>query len=65
MESSTVVCSGWMTKKARGRHTMGQVFGNTRLRWFELRCDGENHDTSSFCLIYFKEKGAGKKPKGE
>ncbi|GMH57001.1 hypothetical protein TrRE_jg4370 [Triparma retinervis] len=56
--SCMVVCSGYLTKKARGRHPMGQMFGNTRLRWFELCVDGDGLEgTGQYCLFYYKDKG--------
>ncbi|GMI25311.1 hypothetical protein TrCOL_g11911 [Triparma columacea] len=56
--SCLVVCSGYLTKKARGRHPMGQMFGNTRLRWFELCVDSEGLEgTGQYCLFYYTDKG--------
>lgn len=60
--SSQLICSGFMSKKARGRRMVGKLFDNTRMRWFELRCDGSVLPT--YCLLYYKAKDD-KKPKGE
>ncbi|GMH71610.1 hypothetical protein TrST_g1385 [Triparma strigata] len=59
--SSQLICSGWMSKRSRGRRMVGKLFDNTRERWFELRCDGGVIPT--YCLLYFKDKDD-KKPKG-
>ncbi|GMI05176.1 hypothetical protein TrLO_g13134 [Triparma laevis f. longispina] len=59
--SSQLICSGFMSKKARGRRMVGKLFDNTRMRWFELRCDGSVLPT--YCLLYYKAKDD-KKPKG-
>ncbi len=62
-ETSRLMVSGYMTKRARGRHVMGKLMATNRRRWFELRVD-EDSSPPAYCLLYFKGKGHGGKQKG-
>ena len=62
---SQLVCSGFMSKKSRGRRMVGKLFDNTRKRWFELRVDPTGDGgIPAYAVLYYKAKDD-KKPKGE
>ena len=65
VDRSQLVCSGYMSKKARGRRMVGKLFDNIRKRWFELRCDPTGDGgVPSYAVMYYKSE-EDKKPKGE
>jgi len=62
-ESSRLICSGNLTKKARGRSIIGRTLHTQRKRWFELRAEDTTSTFPKYMLFYFKKRND-PQPKG-